>query len=152
MKKPDRYFFPAVFSYEEGEEIAVLFPDLDVATSGTDDDDAFMSARECLGIHIYGMEEDDEPIPEPSKLSDIVVGKNERVVLVDVFMPSIRMAGVNRSVSRTVTLPAWMNAAAMEIGINFSQALQETLREKLQAFQIKNSFTNASESFRRDQC
>ena len=38
-KKPDRYIYPAVFSYEPGEEISVMFPDLDVATSGVDDDD-----------------------------------------------------------------------------------------------------------------
>ena len=56
---------------------------------------------------------------------------NERVVLVDVYMPSIRMAQVNRSVSRTVTLPAWMNAAALERNVNFSQVLQDALREKL---------------------
>ena len=46
-------------------------------------------------------------------------------------MPSIRMAQVNRSVSRTVTLPAWLNAAALEHNINFSQVLQGALREQL---------------------
>ena len=49
MKKPDRYVYPAVFSYEDGQEIAVVFPDLDVATSGVNDDDALISARELLG-------------------------------------------------------------------------------------------------------
>lgn len=28
MKKIDRYFYPAVFTYEPGQEIAVVFPDL----------------------------------------------------------------------------------------------------------------------------
>lgn len=91
MKKVERYFYPAVFIYEPGQEIAVTFPDLDVATSG----------------------------------------ENERVVLVDVYMPSIRMAQVNRSVNRTVTLPAWLNAAALERNVNFSQILQDALKEKL---------------------
>ena len=49
MKKPDRYIFPAVFGYGEGEEISVVFPDLDAATSGVDDQDALQSARELLG-------------------------------------------------------------------------------------------------------
>ena len=42
MKKnlPDRYFYPAVFIYEDGQEIAVDFPDLGVATRGTSEDDA----------------------------------------------------------------------------------------------------------------
>lgn len=31
--KQERYFYPAVFNYDD-EEIAVTFPDLNVATSG----------------------------------------------------------------------------------------------------------------------
>lgn len=131
MKKTERYVFPAVFTYEAGQEIAVVFPDLDVATSGTDDNDALLSARELLGCALYGMEEDGEEIPTPTPLSDVETGKNERAVLVDVYMPSIRMAKVNRSVNRTVTLPAWLNAAALERNINFSQVLQDALKSQM---------------------
>lgn len=77
MKKPDRYFYPAVFTYEEGQEIAVTFPDLDAATSGIDQNDALLSARELLGCVLFGMEEDGEAIPEPSKLKDLKLEKNE---------------------------------------------------------------------------
>ena len=112
MKKnlPDRYFYPAVFIYEDGQEIAVDFPDLGVAT---------------------GLEEDGEPIPAPSALSAIQPKENERVVLVDAYMPSVRLASVNRSVNRTVTLPAWLNAAALERNVNFSQVLQDALKHQL---------------------
>ena len=130
MKKQDRYFYPAIFTYEENQEIAITFPDFDVATSG-ENDDALLSARECLGITIYGLEEDNESIPEPSALSSIEVNKNERAVLIDVFMPSIRMANVNKSINRTVTLPAWLNSAALENNLNFSQVLQDALKERL---------------------
>ena len=131
MKKVDRYFYPAVFTYEEGQEIAVVFPDLDAATSGENDDDALLSARELLGCVMYGLEEDGEEIPTPTPLSKVKIGENERAVLVDVYMPSIRMAQVNRSVNRTVTLPAWLNSAALERNINFSQVLQEALKNQL---------------------
>ena len=92
MKKnlPDRYFYPAVFIYEDGQEIAVDFPDLGVATSGTSEDDALLSARELLGCVMCGLEED-----------------------------------------RTVTLPAWLNAAALERNVNFSQVLQDALKHQL---------------------
>lgn len=131
MRKVNRYFYPAVFTYEEGQEIAVFFPDLDVATSGENEDDALLSARELLGVVLSGLEEDGEVIPKASSLRDVVVEENEKVVLIDVFMPSYRMASVNRSVNRTVTLPAWLNAAALEVNLNFSQVLQEALKEKL---------------------
>lgn len=130
-KKLDRYIYPAVFSYEPGEEISVMFPDLDVATSGVDDDDALLSARELLGITLFGLEEDGEDIPAPSRLNAVQLSENERAVLVDVYMPSIRQARVNRSVNRTVTLPAWLNAAALEHNMNFSQVLQDALKQQL---------------------
>lgn len=127
----DRAFYPAVFTYEEGCEIAVEFPDLGVATSGTNDDDALMSARELLGCVLYGLEQDGEDVPEPSPLSTLSNAENERTVLVDVYMPSIRQAQSYKAVSRTVTLPAWLNALAVENGVNFSQTLQEALRKQL---------------------
>ena len=128
MKKGDRYYYPAVFGYEDGEEISVVFPDLDVATSGENDDDAFASARELLGCVMLGLEEDGEEIPAPTPLNAIAVSDNERTVLIDVYMPAIRQAHNNRSVNRTVTLPAWLNAAALERGLNFSQILQDALQ------------------------
>jgi hypothetical protein len=131
MKKIDRYYYPAIFAYEPGEEIAVVFPDLNVATNGVDDKDALLSARELLGCVLNGLEEDNEPIPPASKLSDIKASDNERVVLIDVYMPSIRQANINKSVSRTITLPAWLNSAALERNINFSQVLQEALKNMI---------------------
>lgn len=130
MKKVERYFYPAVFTYEPGEEIAIDFPDLKCATSGINDDDALLSARELLGCVLYGLEEDGEEIPVPTPLADLKVQSNERAVLVDVYMPSIRQAHINRSVNRTVTLPAWLNAFALERNVNFSQVLQDALKEQ----------------------
>lgn len=131
MKKVERYFYPAVFGYEPGQEISVVFPDLDVATSGVNDDDALLSARELLGCALFGLEEDGEEIPTPTPLAEVVTNANERAVLIDVYMPSVRQAQINRSVNRTVTLPAWLNAAALERNINFSQVLQDALKSQL---------------------
>ena len=131
MKKVDRYIYPAVFTYEPDQEIAVVFPDLDAATSGETDEDALFSARELLGCVMFGLEEDGEPIPAPTPLAQVKTEANEKAVLVDVYMPSVRMAQVNKSVNRTVTLPAWLNAAALERNINFSQVLQDALKQQM---------------------
>lgn len=108
MKEIERYFYPAIFIYEPEQEIAVTFPDLGCATSGVNDEDALLSARELLGCVMYGMEEDKEEIPTPTPLADIKLKDNEKAVLIDACMPSIRMAQVNKAVSRTVTVPAWV--------------------------------------------
>ena len=126
----DRYVFPAVLTYEEGYEIAVTFPDLPgCATSGEDDAEALAMGKEALGLHLWGMELDGDEIPSPSKIKDIELDEGEVIAMVEVYMPSVRMAQENKSVNRTVTLPAWLNAKALEQGVNFSQVLQEALKK-----------------------
>ena len=66
-----------------------------------------------------------------SSIGIAVVEAGEIVALVEVYMPSVRLSQENRSVNRTVTLPAWLNAQAMERGVNFSQVLQDALRAEI---------------------
>jgi len=127
----ERYIYPAILTYEKDQEIAVTFPDLDAATNGETEEDALFAARELLGIVLSGLEEDGEDIPSPTPLNEIKCEANEKSILVDVYMPSIRQANINKSVSRTVTLPAWLNAIALEHNVNFSQTLQEALKNML---------------------
>lgn len=64
MKK-DMYIFPVIIGKKKNEkEYSVFFPDLDMATSGADEADAFESARELLGLVIYGKEQDKEKNPK----------------------------------------------------------------------------------------
>lgn len=85
MKQVERYFYPAIFIYEPGKEIAIDLPDLKCATSGMDDDDALLSARELLGCVLKGLEEDGEEIPAPTPLSEIKTKENERAVLIEII-------------------------------------------------------------------
>lgn len=134
MKKNDFYIYPAVLTYDEGYDIAVTFPDLPgCATSGTDEKEALAMAKEALSLHLYSLETDNEEIPEPSSFKTLQaeIEDNECVVFIEVFMPSIRMSQENKSVNRTVTLPAWLNARALECGVNFSAVLQDALKAQL---------------------
>lgn len=134
MKKNDFYVYPAVLTFDEGYDIAVTFPDLlGCATSGETEKEALDMAKEALSLHLFGMEQDGDEIPEPSSFKDIQknLESNECVVLVEVFMPAIRMSQENKSVNRTVTLPAWLNARALECGVNFSAVLQDALKNQL---------------------
>jgi len=127
-----KYVYPAIFTYEDGYEIAVTFPDLPgCATSGTDEPEALEMAKDALGGHLWCLEKDGDEIPYPTRLCDVKMAPNERAALVSVYMPAVRLSQENRSVNRTVTLPAWLNAAALEKGVNFSQALQTTLMREL---------------------
>ena len=134
MKRKDFYVYPAVFTFDEGYDIAVTFPDLPgCATSGETEKEALDMAKEALSLHLFGMEQDRDEIPSPSSFTDIqkTLDANECIVLVEVFMPAIRMSQENKSVNRTVTLPAWLNARALECGVNFSAVLQDALKNQL---------------------
>ena len=127
---PERYFYPAVFTYYgPGKEIAVDFPDLEVATSGTDDTDALLSARELLGITMLGIERDGEAVPRSTPLPEVHLEENETVALIDVYMPALRKIHDHTAVDRMVTLPAWLNAAASERNVDLSQVLLDALKE-----------------------
>lgn len=131
MKFPERYCYPAILGCEPGESISVVFPDLDVATSGETEEEALLMARELLGGVLYGLEEDGEEIPTPTPLPYLELDQNEYASLVDVYMPAIRYAKMNRSMNRTVTLPAWLNYAALEKDVNFSKLFQDALIQHL---------------------
>lgn len=131
----DYYVYPAIFSYEE-DGISIEFPDLPGCLPCADTtEEAMKNAKEALGLHLYGMETDDEVIPNPSKITDLTVEKNSVIVLVEVFMPLVRERINNRYIKKTLTLPYWLNAQAEQQGINFSGVLQEALKERLQ---VKN--------------
>ena len=73
--------YPAILTYEERQEIAVVFPDLNCATSGIDEKDAIYSAKELLTCVLKGLEEDGEDIPTPSKITKLE--ENQAIVLVE---------------------------------------------------------------------
>ena len=130
-KQKDIYVYPVIFRNEGEKGIAILVPDLDAATCAETEEKAFLAARELISITIMGLEEDGEEIPPASSVSEIALEKNDTVSLIDVFMPAGRLANRNKAVNRTVTLPAWLNAKALEYNINFSQLLQEAIKKEL---------------------
>ena len=53
------------------------------------------------------------------------------VTMVSVDVTEYAREHFERSVRKTLTIPAWLNKAAQEKHINFSQTLQEALLAKL---------------------
>jgi len=80
MKK-DCYVYPAIFDYAN-DGISIYFPDLVGCNSCADnDEEAFFMAREAMGGWLSIAEEDNEDIPNPSKLIDVSLEPNQRAVL-----------------------------------------------------------------------
>ena len=129
----NEYCYPAIFTEEENG-ISIEFPDLPGCLPSADNlDSAFSAAREALGLHLFGMEEDGDPIPPPSPVSAIRVPEGSVLAAVDVFMPIFRDNVRRSTVKKTLTIPYWLNARAEKLGINFSQVLQDALRAQIGA-------------------
>jgi predicted RNase H-like HicB family nuclease len=130
MKK-DRYIYPAIFSYD-ADGISIEFPDLPgCLPCANTTDEALQNAKEAMALHLWSMENDDDPIPEPSSIENIVSEPNQVVVLVEAYMPVYRDAIENQSVKKTLTIPQWLNRVAEEKHVNFSQVLQSALKDHL---------------------
>ena len=127
-KQNDRYLYPAILTYT-GKEVIVRFPDLDREVRKSDEREAYLAARNVLGRALFDLEFQDKDLPAPTPLSELSLEEGQVATLIDVYMPSVRMAGKYHSVNRMVTLPAWLNAAAQERNINCSQVLQEALKK-----------------------
>ena len=128
---PASYCFPA-YLYLDSDGISVEFPDLPgCLTCAVTEEEAFRRAREALGLHLYGMEQDGETVPAPSSVRDLSPEEGGVVTMIDVFMPPVRDRINNRAVKKTVTIPAWLNREAEEQGANFSAILQTALKTYL---------------------
>lgn len=127
----DEYVFPAIFYYDD-DGISIEFPDLPgCMPCAQSTEEAVKNAKEALGVHLYGMEKDNDDIPEPTDVKDIEVEEGGVLMLVDVYMPVVRDRINNKYVKKTLTLPYWLNAEAERNGVNFSGVLQEALKNYL---------------------
>jgi predicted RNase H-like HicB family nuclease len=131
INKKDRYIYPAIFDYAD-DGITVEFPDLPgCITCGDSEEEAFKMAKEAMALHLYGLEEDNEKIPTPSKVSALTVQSNQVVVLIEVWMPPFRHELENKAVKKTLTIPKWLDDLAKEYNVNYSQILQDALKKHL---------------------
>lgn len=131
MKFSDYYCYPAIVTFYDDGGTETYFPDLDVYTCNDDDSNLVGYAKELLTLKMNGLEEDGEEIPVPTPLNELELEENEKSILVEVFMPPFRLRNKNKSVKKTLSIPAWINEMAMEYDINFSQVLQDGLKKEL---------------------
>ena len=61
----------------------------------------------------------------------IILQKNQFVSFVSINMDEYRKKFNNKSIKKTLTIPAWLNYLSEKNNINFSQVLQEALKERL---------------------
>lgn len=127
-----KYIYPAIFTQENDGGYSITFPDIENCyTQGDDLQDGYDMANDILCLTLYRIEEKGFEIPEPSNPKSVQADSNSFVTLISADTMEYRKFYENKSVKKTLTIPQWLNTMAEREDINFSQVLQEALRERL---------------------
>ena len=120
--------FPAIFTFD-GKYYNVDFIDLKgCSTFGDSIQDAYLMAQDAMGLYLDNLIN----FPKPTlDLSNIALKEKQFVSFVSIDMDEYRKKFNNKSVKKTLTIPEWLNYLSEKNNINFSQVLQEALKEKL---------------------
>ena len=126
-----KYIYPAIFT--KGEEgYIVCFPDLENCyTEGDTLEEAMEMAEDVLSLVLYEYERKQRLAPEPTPIKQVETKECEIVSLVMGDTLEYRKRYNNKSVKKTLTIPAWLNEEASALDVNFSQVLQEALMKIL---------------------
>lgn len=133
--------YPACF-FKEESGYSVIFPDLNyLATCGNSMNEALHAAVDSLAGYLYSCEKEGEDIPVASVFENVNVlqvaeelgleAEGAFVNMVTVDVEAYAKLHFEKAVKKTLTIPAWLNAMAIKNNINFSQVLQDALKEKL---------------------
>ena len=131
MKK---LFYPALFHKAEEGGFWVSFPDIpECLTQGDDMAQAYEMAVDALGLALTSRENEHQPLPSPSDPPEIIPELDAFLVVIEFDMLAYKKRNNSRAVKKTLSIPEWLNEAAIAMDINFSQVLQEALMEKIGA-------------------
>jgi len=124
-----KYVYPAVFTREE-KGYSVIFSDLEGCyTCGDTLEEAIEMAEDVLAFTLYSYETDKRDIPEPSESFELK--DNDFINYIRCDTEEYHRMNNNKAVKKTLSIPEWLNEKAVAAGLNFSQVLQEALKEKL---------------------
>lgn len=131
--------YPACF-FKEETGYSVIFPDLGhLATCGDTLEEALAMAVDCLAGYLYFSRHDNVSSPSSMESIDLsliaddlgISADGAFVNMVTVDVEEYAIANFEKSVRKNLTIPAWLNTAALEQNINFSKVLQDALVELL---------------------
>ena len=120
--------YPAIFTYD-GKYYNIDFIDLEgCSTYGNSIQNAYFNAQEAMGLYL----DDFTNFPKCTlDFNNIKLEKNQFISFISIDMDEYRKKYNNKSMKKTLTIPVWLNNLSEKNNLNFSQLLQEALKQKL---------------------
>ncbi len=111
-----KYIYPAIFTPENGQ-FSIYFPDIENCfTCGDNLED---------GINMA------EDIPTATAINNLETANDSFTTYISCDTTAYRRSMNNAAVKKTLTIPSWLNDSATAAGLNFSQILQDALKQHL---------------------
>ena len=134
MKKEILLTYPAIFTFED-DQYWVEFIDLQGCfSSGKTLPEAMENSKEAMGLFL----EDLRDYPKcTTDIKNIKLEENQIISFVAINLEEHRRKYENKSVKKTLSIPAWLNTMAEKENVNFSQLLQKALMDTLNVDKIK---------------
>lgn len=133
MKKEVLFTYPAIFNFEDNQYWVEFIDLVGCFSSGNTLSEAMENAKEAMGLYLEGLEE----YPKcTTNIKNIELKDNQIISFVTVNMEEHSKKYANKSVKKTLSIPAWLNTLAEKEHVNFSQVLQKALIDMLNIDQV----------------
>ncbi|WP_251574763.1 type II toxin-antitoxin system HicB family antitoxin [Paenibacillus sp. MER TA 81-3] len=124
------YIYPVVVE-ETPTGVSMYFPDFPgTAVTAPSTVVGIKDAKAMLIHRIEEMHDNNELVPEPAETGSIQLEEpsSDRIIYVEVF---VIPPADDKTVTKNCTMPKWLRDAGEEANLNFSQLLQQSVREAL---------------------
>ena len=96
--------------------------------------EAIENAKEAMGLYLEDLEE----YPKcTTDIKNIKLEDNQIISFVTINLDDHKRKYENKSVKKTLSIPAWLNTIAEKENVNFSQLLQKALIETLNVDKLR---------------
>ena len=129
-----KLIYPACFYPCEEGGYTVVFPDLPgCVTEGDTLAEAMEMAIDVSSGWLLTSVEENNQLPKASNIKNVIPDEYENgfVSLIGVDLDEYSQKHGNKAIKKTLTIPAWLNTIAEVNNVNFSQVLQNALKDQL---------------------
>ena len=133
----DIYYYTGVVTKKKENGFVLTVPAFDISMYSEESLEILIDRIEkSIGDEMYRMDKESIKFPEPDGFNFddkhiVTSNPNQRLVLIKIYMKSVRRRNKESFVQRAVSLPTWLDELADENKINKSKLFQRAIKQEL---------------------
>ena len=127
-----KYTYPAIFETDEDGGYSIYFPDIEGCyTQSEDVAEGIENASDALCLMLYELEKQKKPIPSATPIKKVKTDDDNIITLIACDTRFYKNYFEGKSVKINASLPLWLKEEGEKRNVNFSQILQNGVKEYL---------------------